>query len=137
MSCCYTEELHVHHRHRIVTSTTYRALTSAQIPSQIEPVGLLRSNSNGSDGRTVIPWTHGQLLVWNGTCPDNLAASYSGPATTAVGKVAVAVENRKIAHTVYVLQDQAYLFVPVDIVTLGVLDPMILAYVRELGRRIC
>ena len=37
---------------------------------------------------TIVPWSCGQLLVWDATCPDTLAMSYRGQATTAAGKVA-------------------------------------------------
>ena len=45
LSCCYSEG--IHHWHRIVISITYRALTSAKIPSRLESVGLSRSNDRG------------------------------------------------------------------------------------------
>ena len=74
MSYCYAEG--IYHRHGIVTSNTYRALTSAKISSQLEPVGLSRSNDKGPDGMNDIPWTCGQLLVQNATCPNTFVASY-------------------------------------------------------------
>ena len=76
LSCCYSEGIHVHHKHRIVTSITYRVLPFAKTPSRLESVGLLRSNGKGPDGRAAIPWTHGQLLVWDATCPHTLAVYY-------------------------------------------------------------
>ena len=44
------------------------------------------------------------------------------------------MEDRKISK--YAHPDQAYLFVPVVIDTLGVFGPKTPAFVRELGRRI-
>ena len=41
---------------------------------------------------TIIPyaWSCDHLLVWDATCPDTLATSYLGQATTAAEKVAAA-----------------------------------------------
>ena len=80
---------------------------------------------------TIVPWSCGKLLVWDATCPDTLAMSYRGLATTAAGKVtAAAAEDMKTNH------DQAYLFMPVAIATFGPVGPKSLAFVKELGSRI-
>ena len=69
------------------------------------------------NGATVVPWSRGQLLVWDTTCPDTLATSYRCQAICAAGKVAAAAEERKVSK--YVNLGQAYLFMPVAIETLG------------------
>eukprot|EP00731_Ephydatia_muelleri_P036157 Em0207g4a len=53
--------------------------------------GLFRS-----DGVSIVPWKCGQLLVWNATCTDTLAPSYSTIAAHQVGAVAQQAEDRKM-----------------------------------------
>ena len=96
-----------HHRHAIVNSIVHRALISAKI-SQLEPTGMSRADGKHPDGVTVVPWSCGQLLVWDATCPDTLATSYRCQATCAAGKVAAAAEERKVGK--YANLGQAYLF---------------------------
>ena len=67
------------------------ALVSAHVPSRLEPLGLYRS-----DGVSIVPWKCGQLLVWDATCTDTLAPSYSTIAAHQVGAVAQQAEDRKM-----------------------------------------
>ena len=67
------------------------ALVSAHVPSRLEPLGLYRS-----DGASIVPWKCGQLLVWDATCTDTLAPSYSTIAAHQVGAVAQQAEDRKM-----------------------------------------
>ena len=53
-----------------------RAFETAKFPARLEPVGLSRSDGKRPDGATVMPWSHGQLLVWDATCPDTMAHPY-------------------------------------------------------------
>ena len=110
-----------HHRHATVNSIIHRALISVKIPSRLEPTGMSRADGKHPDGATVVPWSRGQLLVWDVTCPDTLATSYRRQATGAAGKVAAAVEERKVSK--YSNLGQAYLFTPVAIETLGAFGP--------------
>ncbi len=48
------------------------------------------------DGATLAPWKSGCLLVWDATCPDTLAPSYTLFFTQEPRKVAVNAEERKI-----------------------------------------
>ena len=74
-----------HHRHAAVNDIIHRTLVSAHVPSRLEPPRLLRSDGKRPDGVTVVPWRCGKLLVWDATCPDTLAPSYSSRATLAAG----------------------------------------------------
>ena len=56
-----------------------RALISAQIPARREPQNLNRSNNLRPDGRTMVPWSEGKILVWDYTVSDTLAQSHVGP----------------------------------------------------------
>ena len=44
---------------------------------------------------TVVPWKCGKRLMWDATCPDTFARSFSSHATLAVGEVAALAEKRK------------------------------------------
>ncbi len=48
-------------------------------------------------GSALCIYTTKQLLVWDATCPDTFAPSYSGNATRGAGLVAAAAEERKEA----------------------------------------
>ena len=84
-----------HHRHAAVNQIIKRALDAAKIPAQIEQNGLSRSDGKRPDCATVMPWSHGQLLVWYATCPDTLALSYRLHACSGPVEVATAIEHRK------------------------------------------
>ena len=122
------------HRHAYINDIIHRALTSAKIPSRLEPTGLLRSDGKRPDGMTLVPWKCGQLLVWDATCPDTFAPSYRRQATSAAGKIAAAAEELKAGK--YAHLDQVYLFNPVAIETSGALGPHTAAFLKDLGRRI-
>ena len=59
----------------------HTVLTSAKIPTCLEPSGLYRSDGKSPDGITMVPWKCGKLLVWDATCPA-FAPSYSSSATS-------------------------------------------------------
>ena len=52
------------------------ALTSAQIPSILEPSGLNSFNRDRPDGITLSPWSNGRFLTWDATRIDTLGPSY-------------------------------------------------------------
>ena len=103
------------------------------MPSRLEPPGLLRSDGKRPDGVTVVPWRCGKLLVWDATCPDALAPSYSSHATLAAGEVAALAEERKVAK--YNGLPVTHSFIPVAIETLGAIGPKALVFLKELGWR--
>ena len=70
-----------HHRHAAVNDIIHRTLAAAKVPSRLEPSGLYRTDGKHPDGITVVPWKSGKLLVWDATCPDTFAPSYSSIAT--------------------------------------------------------
>ena len=123
-----------HQRHSALNDLVKRALLSAQIPSRLEPSGLVRSDGKRPDGVTLAPWKSGRLLVWDATCPDTFAPSYRAIATQERGRVAAAAEGKKDAK--YSSLPPTHCFSPLAIETMGVLGPKSLALVREIGRRI-
>ena len=65
---------------RVVTQACiiHRTLSSAGIPSRLEPPGLSRSDGKRPDGVTLAPWSLGRPLVWDATCPDTFVPSHRG-----------------------------------------------------------
>ena len=132
LSCRWSEGRH--HRHAAVNDIIHRALSSAKIPSRLEPSGLYCSDGKCPDGISVVPWKSGKSLVWDATCPDSFAPSYEMSATSEAGTVAALAEVRKEAK--YTSLCSTHIFTPVAIETSGVFSPKSLSFIRELGRRI-
>ena len=82
----------------------------------------------------MVPWSGGKVLVWDATCPDTLAPSYSSLATREAGVVAEEAERRKKVK--YSHLESSYCFIPVAVETLGVFGPEARGLVKDLGRRI-
>jgi len=81
-----------------------------------------------------MPWTRGQCLVWDVTCPDTLASSYLNRAVTGAGAVANEAERRK--HLKYETISRSHHFVPIAIETLGALGEEAMAFLRELSSHV-
>ena len=118
-----------HHRHAALNDIIHRALTSAHIPSRLEPIGIYRSDGKRPDGITVVPWKRGRVLLWDATCPDTFAPSYLADATGEAGDVAAAAERRK--RTKYSNLTLTHLFVPVAMETTGVPGPETASFLKE------
>ena len=110
----------------------HRALTTAKIPSRLEPSGLSRSDGKRPHGMSIVPWRSGRLLVWDTTCPDTFVASYRSLATSEAGRVAALAEDRKAQK--YAHLTPSYLFTPVAIESAGAIGPQSWAFLKELGR---
>src|SRR5882757_3088351 len=110
------------------------ALRSAEVPTLLEPGGLLPGDARMSDGATMIPWNHGRCLAWDTTCPDTVAPSHLSSSTIVAGLVtgeAEAFKSEKYSDLV-----PSHVFVPVDIETLGVWGPGAMSLFAEIGRRL-
>ena len=81
-----------------------------------------------------MPWSRGQSLAWDFTCPDTLAASHLNRAVTGPGQVANHAEQLKIEK--YAALSTEYHFVPVAVETLGPIGEEATSFLQELGRRI-
>ena len=123
-----------HMRHNAVNDLIKKALSSANIPSLLEPNSLCRNDGKRPDGLTVLPWANGRCLVWDFTCPHTLAASHLHKAVIGPGAVANDAETRK--STKYSSLSALYRFVPIAVETLGVPGDEALAFFRDLGKRI-
>ena len=114
LSCRWSEGRH--QRHAALNDIVVRVLSSACVPSRLEPPGLLRSEGKRPDGVSVVPWKSGKFLVWDATCVDTFAPSYRSKAVHAAGAVAARVESLKYAG----LSHTHILFVPVAVESMGV-----------------
>ena len=132
LSCRWSQGRH--HRHAAINNIIHRALSSAKIPSRLEPSGLYRSDGKRPDGISVVLWTRGKLLVWDATCPDTFAPSYSALATIEAGAVAAKAEAGKCQ--IYSHLDPNHLFEPVAIETSGAFRPSTRVFLEELGGRL-
>ena len=92
LSCRWSEGRH--HRHAAMNDIIHRTLAATKVPSRLEPSGLYRTDGKRPD-ITVVPWKSGKLLVWDATCPDTFAPSYSSIATREAAAVAAMAEVRK------------------------------------------
>ena len=132
LSCRWSEGRH--HRHAAVNDIIHRTLAAAKVPSRLEPSGLYRTDGKRPDGITVVPWKSGKLLVWDATCPDTFAPSYSSIATREAAAVAAMAEERKAVK--YVSLSSTYTFTPVAIETSGVFGPRTATFLKDLGHRL-
>ena len=88
LSCKWSKGRHF--RHTAINDIIYRALSAAEIPSQLE-----RSDGKRPDDIIMVPWECGMLLVWDATCSDTFAPSYITSASTEAGAVAILAKERK------------------------------------------
>ena len=121
-------------RHNRGNDVIHRALASADVPSTLEPAGLCLADDKRPDGLTLFPWNRGKSLVWDFTCVNRLAASYSRNATAPGAVIATSAEEKKLAK--YQVLEREYIVQPVAVETLGGLGPSTLAFLSDLGRRI-
>ena len=84
------------------------------------------------DGIPVVPWRSGKLLIWDVTCQDTFAPSYSAHATREAGAVAALAEEREV--TKYVHLNPVHLFSPIAEETMSVFGPHTKALLKDLGR---
>ncbi|GAU95301.1 hypothetical protein RvY_06943 [Ramazzottius varieornatus] len=83
-------------RHSALNESLKRALTTAQIPTVLEPPGIFRKDKRRPDGMTQVPWKNGKELVWDVTVVDTQALTNFAMSTAKAGSAADAAEKRKI-----------------------------------------
>ena len=132
LSCRFSKGRHP--RHSAINNIIKRSLDAARIPSQCEPLGLSRSDGKRPDGASIVPWKGGKTLVWDVTCPDTLAPSYTALSTREAGAVAEEAERRK--NIKYAHLEHDHHFIPVAVESLGVFSPQAKSFIEELGRRL-
>lgn len=122
-------------RHAELNEIIKRTLSSADIPSKLEPVGLERKDGKRVDGMTLIPWSRGQTLIWDATCTDTLAPSNIKFSAKESGKAAEEKAKRK-ENKYQALVEQNYNFIPFAVETMGPWCKEAKKFVTELCRMI-
>ena len=124
-----------YHHHSSLNNIIHRAFGASRIPSQLEPSGISRSDGKRPDGATLVPWKCGKLLVWDATCVDTYAPSYSRVASQEAGAVADQAEKQK-SDKYSNMDPNMYLFAPVVIETSGVFGKQTLPFLKDLACRV-
>ena len=104
--------------HSDLNLTIKRALVSADVPAQLEPVGLFREDGKRVDGATLVPWSRGSTLVWDATCTDTFAPSNLRFSSKKAGRAAEDKARRKTVKYRSLI-DRNYIFVPFAVETMG------------------
>ena len=117
-----------HYRHAALNDIVHRALTSAHIPSRLKPSGIFHSDGKRPDGIMVVPWEDGKQVVWDATCPDTFAPSYTARATSEPEAEAVLAEEKK--RDKYTHLEPSHYFTPVAVETSGVIGLQSLAFLN-------
>ena len=123
-----------HPRHAALNDVIKRALASANIASNLEPVGLDRGDGKRPDGMTIFPFKNGKSLVWDATCANTFAASHVNNCAIQSGYAADQAETAKV-NKYRALMDR-YMFQPISVETTGVLGYSTKSFIADLGRRI-
>ena len=124
-----------YYRHSLLNDTIYRALSTADVPSIKEPMGILRNDGKRPDGMTLVPYSYGRSLLWDVTVVNTLAVSYQRDALLDSGLVAEKAENRKLAKYSNIAAEQ-YLFVPLGFESMGNFGSHATKFIDDIGRKI-
>ena len=131
LSCQYSAGRHP--RHAALNDIVKRALTTAGIPSNLEPPGLDRGDGRRPDGMTVFPFKNGKPIVWDATCTDTFAETNILHCAVQPAYAANAAEAKK--RNKYQNLTDRYLFQPIAVETTGVFGDNTRTFLKELGRR--
>eukprot|EP00731_Ephydatia_muelleri_P014469 Em0008g189a len=134
LSCRFSAGCHF--RHAMLNDILHRALSSANVPSRLEPTGLDRTDGKRPDGITMVPWSNGRLLVWDATCVDTFAPSHLSMTASEVCAAANQAEQTKIKKYSYITSHAYHSFTPVAFETTGVCGPRSMSFLTDFGRRI-
>jgi len=118
----------------LTSDIIHRSLTSAKVPSRLEPSGIYQSDGNRPDGITIVTWKRGKVLVWDAICPDTYTPSYISHAIREAGAVAQRAEHLQISK--YAHLDSSHHFIPVAVETSGVFGLEALSFIKDLSRRL-
>lgn len=105
------------YRHWAINDLVRRALSTASVPSTLEPNGMTRDDGKRPDGASLVPWCLGRALVWDATCVDTLAPSHVASSARSVGAAAEQAQLNK--HRKYSQLSAHYEFVALAVETLG------------------
>jgi len=121
-------------RHHALNDLVARSFAAAGVPVTKEPAGLSRTDGKRPDGLTLVPWQSGKPLCWDVTVICTLADSYVNGAAREAGAAAEVAASRK--EEKYADLDSRYLFEPIAVETLGVLNSSANSLLKEIGYKI-
>jgi hypothetical protein len=105
-----------------------------QQASQLEPMGISRSDGKRPDGVTLIPWSHGKCLCWDVTVVCTMAASHIAGSLSQAGSASGVAERKKVQK--YQALSPNFLFKPVGFETLGPWGPEAKTFIKTIGNKI-
>ena len=109
-------------------------LDTAGLHSILEPVGLDRGDGRRPDGVTSFPFKGGKALAWDATCTDSFSASNLYSTILNPGSASRAAEDLKRQKYPQLVAD--FEFVPVAVVTSGIIGSAGCSLLTDIGRRI-
>ena len=121
-----------HPRHSHVNDLIKRALSLADHPSRLEPVGLERKDGKRPDGLTLFPYKEGKCMVWDFTCVNTLAESHLKETSKRPGSAAEKAE--KLKRSKYSELERDYYLVPIAVETCGGWGTEGAALIKSLGK---
>ena len=131
LSCRFS--IGCHFCHAMLNDILHRALSSANVPSQLELTGLDRADGKHPNGITMVPWLNGRLLVWDATCVDICAPSHLSSSASEVCAAANQAEQTKIKKYSYLTSHAYHSFTPVAFKTTGVCGPRSMSFLSDFG----
>ena len=123
-------------RHYAFNDLITCTLSSAGFPVTKELSGLFRSDGKWPDGLTLVPWSNGKALCWDVTVTCPLADSYINAAARESGVAAEIAASRKEQKYADLDGRYRYIFEPIAIDTLGILNTSARQLLCDLGRKI-
>ena len=121
-------------RHHALNDSVAPSFAAAEVPVTKEPAGLSRTDWKRPDGLTLVPWQSGKTLCWDVTVICSLADSYVNGAAREAGTAAEVAATRQ--EEKYADLDSRYLFEPIAVETLGVLNSSANSLLKEIGHKI-
>ena len=79
----------------------------------------------------MFPFKSGKALIWDATCTDSFSPGNVISSAVDPGSAARAAEERKVVK--YASLTDRFLFVPVAVETSGVLGPLSLCFLKDIG----
>ena len=105
-------------RHTAPNQLVKQSLASVHIPSTLEPRGLCSCNECRPDGVTIIPWSQGKCIAWDGKCHDSFATTNMPLTHTGTGLLANrAAEGKRDTYSELATM---FTLIPIAIETTGV-----------------
>lgn len=129
LSCTTKKETYC--RHIILNDLISKALATAGFPCILEPPGLVRADGKRPDGMTLVPWIKGKCLVWDATCVDTIASSYSKLTSKKAGAAAnkADVRKEKLYEDIFIKHN----FLAFAVETFGTFSDDTKLFVKKLG----